>query len=79
MKVITAEPLDMIEMINLTGKDAGYTINNNKVCIMAWSPNQEIEVDKIEYDAKINKYWGLRKVKSDKRKSFDYLAGIIRN
>lgn len=77
MKVITAEPLNMGQMVHLTGKDASYVINNNKVRIMFWAPNQEIEVDKIEFDPKSKKYWGLRKVKDNKH--YDYLAGIIRN
>ena len=76
MKAVTAEPLSMTKMLQLTMKDALYTINGKKVRIMFWSPDQTIEVDKVEFDDNSERWWGLRKVNGQKK--YDYLAGIVK-
>ena len=77
MKAVTAEPFSMTEMLNLTKKDALYTINGKKVRIMFWSPNQELEMDKVEFDENSGRWWGLRKVNGND-KHYNYLAGLVK-
>ena len=67
MKVTTANPLTMAEIIQLTGKDALYQIGKSTCRIMNASPGQEIDVSSICYEPSGRK-WGLRKVDSQQYK-----------
>lgn len=65
MKVKTAEPLTMAQIIMLTGRDALIEIDGYKCRIINASPGQEIEVDMVCNG------WGLRRVNKPK---YEYLA-----
>ena len=73
MKVQSGAPLDIAEMIMLTGGDARYTIGDHKVRIMNYSKGRSIEVDDIvEQDGYL---WGIRKLKEQKPQ-YDSIAFI---
>ena len=75
MKVTTAEPMTMKEIINLTGKDAAYEFDGYKVRIMNFSPNQEVECNLIKKDSKSSLTFGLKKIEGKER--YQYLAFLI--
>lgn len=69
----TGEPLEIAELITLTGKDALYKIGDHKVRIMSFSKGQLLEVDDIvEQDGYL---WGIRKLKEPNPK-YDSVAFI---
>ena len=72
MKVITAEPLTMAQMIELskTG-DALITVGEFKCRYMRTAASQEIEVDVVGYDRETGIRWGLRRVE---KPQYKYLA-----
>ena len=71
MKLQTGKPLDIAEIINLTGRDALADMDGNKVRIMNFSEGQIADCEKaITWKGH---FWGLRKVDNDR---YDYLAFI---
>ena len=75
MKVITAEPLSIIEMIEITGRDALCNLEGNKVRIMNFARDHEVECCKVIESHE--KRWGLRKANNGKG-SYDYIAFVIK-
>ena len=73
MLVTTAKPLTMIEMINITGKDALMNLNGFKCRYMMFSEGQELEVPYTYYDPETKLAFGLRPVNKPNGK-YDYLA-----
>lgn len=73
MKVITAKPLTMDEMIDITGKDALMNLNGFKCRYMMISEGQEIDVNLTYYDPDTRLAFGLREAKQPNKK-YDYLA-----
>jgi len=72
-KIQSAEPLDLSELINITGRDARHTIGGHKVRIMNFSAGQLVEVDEIvQQDGHL---WGLYKVQTP-HKEYDYIAFV---
>ena len=74
MKVKTAQPLTIDEMIKLTGKDALYQIGPKEMRrsrIMNATYGQEIDVDVTVYDRITGIKWGLRRVN---KPDYGYLA-----
>ena len=73
-KIQTGKPLDVAEMVMLTGRDALYEVGGHKARIMSYSEGQLVEVDDIvEQDGYL---WGIRKLKEPKPKydSFAFIA-----
>ena len=77
MKVKTVKPLTMIEILELTGKDALITIDGYKCRIMNASPGQIIDVNRLAWDSKQNIQWGLREVKDKPYKFLAYKCEVI--
>lgn len=77
MKVKTAEPLTMTQIIMLTGRDALIEIDGYKCRIMNASPGQIIEVNRVVWNSKQNIQWGLREVKGKPYKFLAYKCGVI--
>lgn len=71
MKLQTGKPLDIAEIINLTGRDALADMDGNIARIMNFSEGQTVECEKaIEWKGY---FWGLKRVPRDR---YDYLAFI---
>lgn len=76
MKVITAEPLTMAQMIELSKtNDALIMVGEFKCRYMRATASQEIEVDVTAYDKATGIRWGLRRVE---KPQYKYLAFKIR-
>ena len=77
MKVKTAEPLTMKQIIMLTGRDALIEIDGYKCRIMNASPGQIINVNKVVSNSKTQIKWGLREVKEKPYKYLAYKCEVI--
>ena len=78
MTVITTDPLSLLEVVELTGRrDALYNIKGDRTRIMSCSPNQKLEVEKVVFDDKSGRWWGLKRLTS-KNKSYDYLSCLVK-
>ncbi len=75
MKVISAEPMDVVEVFKYTGKDACCVMKGHKVRIMNFSGGQEIECEMVVKPDGDNRLWGLKKVRPGK--PYDYLAFLV--
>jgi hypothetical protein len=75
VKVISAEPMNTIEVFKYTGKDACCVMKGYKVRIMNFSGGQEIECEMVVKPDGDDRLWGLRKVSSGK--PYDYLAFLV--
>ena len=73
MRAITAKPLDWIELLNITHKDANMDLDGYKCRYLMASEGQEIEVDTIYYDSVTNMKFGLREAKKPQA-GYEYLA-----
>ena len=72
-KIQTGEPLDIGEMIMITGRDALHIIGGHKARIMNFSAGQLVEVDEIVQQG--GHLWGMYKVKKPHPR-YDYIAFI---
>lgn len=73
MKVVTAQPMTVVDVFSFTGGDATCNMNGDKVRIMNMSPRQEIEVERVvEYKGK---RFGLKPVPN---KPYQYLAMLVK-
>ena len=72
MKVVTATPLTLDELVFITGKDALMKLGNFSCRYMSYSRGQEIEADYTYYDPRNKIAYGLKKVEG--KKGYDYFA-----
>ena len=77
MTVITTDPLSLLEVVELTGRDALYNIKGDRTRIMSYSPNQKLEVEKVVFDDKSGRWWGLKRSTSN-NKSYDFLSCLVK-
>ena len=75
MKVTTGKPLDWIELLNITHKDALMVINGYKCRYLMTTEGQEVEADFTQYDEILKLKFGLKK--ASKPGSYDYVAFIV--
>lgn len=73
-KIQSGEPLDISELISITGRDALHTIGGHKVRIMNFSAGQLIGVDEVVWQD--GHLWGLYKVSTPNKAGYDYIAFI---
>ncbi|MEE3344872.1 MAG: hypothetical protein VZS44_12315, partial [Bacilli bacterium] len=74
MKAISGEPLSVEHIFELTGRDACTRMDNYKVRIMNYSPNQQIEV--IDIVSWKGYKWGIKEI-SKSKPEYDYFAFLI--
>ena len=77
MKVKTATPLTMPEIIELTGGDAIITLDGYKCRIMNASAGQIIDVNKVAWNSQTDLQFGLREVKGKPYKFLAFRCEVI--
>lgn len=65
MIVKSSKPMKISEVVNLTGKDALYTIDGVVTRIMNLSEGQSVEVEKVAFCD--GRKWGLKPVAEGKK------------